>query len=242
VGEGSLIETGVAPSEILLARGGRISLTAGTRGRVFASRLVLDQGLAQLRSTTNYVLEAGPLRVTATAASARVEVALNSSNKIRVATDGGDARVQTRTGVLVARVLPGTAIEFRPAGDASAAFQGVGVVESRSGKYFLVDQTTHVRVELRGEGLNKLVGTRVQVNGVEMPDESPAPGASLVVAVQKTLILPAAGNPGVPAAAGVSKKLSGEAVALIGGLAAASVVGGLYAGGVIASDESPVSR
>jgi hypothetical protein len=175
-----------------------------------------------------------------------MQVAFREGQRVRIATEGSVAEVRGPKGVLVARVTADRALEFDPDAGAPASARLTGVVSKEQSKYFLTDQTTHVKVELRGTNLESSVGKVIEVTG-EAIEETPAAGATSVVRVTQLKVVgaaaKAAGAAGATAPAGVSTGVSASTIAIVGGVAAAgATVGGLYATGVIGGDEKPVSR
>ncbi|HUS05147.1 MAG TPA: hypothetical protein VMZ52_02540 [Bryobacteraceae bacterium] len=120
-----------------------------------------------------------------------------------------------------------------------------GTVVKEGGAYFLTDDKTQIRSELRGSELGKYLNKTVRIQGRLLPDATPAGGASQIVQVGN--ILPggvaAAGAGGKVAAGAVKGGMSKGAIAgVIAGGSAAGTVGGLYASGAIGSDDAAVSR
>jgi hypothetical protein len=118
------------------------------------------------------------------------------------------------------------------------------VVESRDGKYFLTDCTTHVRVELQGPDVAKFLGKTVEITGSSIPGATPAAGASQLVqvATMKTASKAgcAAGAPGAAGAAGHALS-TGAAVAIVGGVVVGGTVIGLAAAGTFSGAAAPAS-
>jgi hypothetical protein len=256
--EGSVVETGVVRSEVLLGRGGSVLLTAVSRGRVFSDRLVLEQGQAEMNNTAAYSVETHSLKVTPETAGSRVQVGLTTANNVRVAAAGGTANVRNGQGILIARVMPGAALEFQTAG-APSEFKISGVLTVSGGKYFVVDETTHVKVEVQGDNLQRMVGKHVAITGTVLSGQAPAGGATVVIRVGSISAVAALAGAGAGVGAGAGGVAGGAAggaaaagvasggiglgtVAIIGGVAVASTVGGLYSAGVIGSSEQPASR
>jgi hypothetical protein len=210
---GSSIETAAATSELQLSQGARMLLGQRSRGRVFTDRFVLEQGEGQI--SAGYPIEARSLRVEGSESVSRVLVTLNGANGIRVASLAGAARVTDVHGLLLASVIPGNALEFEPqASGAAPPARLMGTISKNGDKYFLTDETTHVRVELRGPGLEQLVGQRVQVSGV-VDTAAASSAASQVINVTSTTAAPKAGA-GARAGPGMS---AGAKAAIIAGVA-----------------------
>src|SRR5690242_513497 len=52
--DGSVIETGKAPSQIRLDNGAQVRLATDSRAKVYEGRIVLEKGSGQLESSTTY--------------------------------------------------------------------------------------------------------------------------------------------------------------------------------------------
>jgi hypothetical protein len=237
-----------------------LTLTANSRGKVYSDRVVLEQGATEIAGTDKYRVEALSLKVTPDSASV-AQVSLSDSRHVLVAAKSGAVKVTNASGVLVARVFPGAALEFDPnAAGTAAATKISGALKEKNGKFLLKDGTTNVVFEVRGAELNKYAGKTVVVTGTTISGATPSNGASQVL--NATQVTPSAsGKKKAAAAAGAGGAAAGGAaaggavaagtvaglstgvfVAVVGGVAAAASVGGLAATGAIGGDEAPVSR
>ena len=119
-----------------------------------------------------------------------------------------------------------------------------GTVSQKGGSYFLTQEGTNTTVELRGSGLAKHAGHRVQLKWTALPEQAPAMGASQVVLVdQVNPVGAAAASSGAKAAGTVAKSgLSKAAFVAAGTGATGATVGSLYAADVIGGDDQPASR
>jgi hypothetical protein len=240
---GSVVETGDARSHITLTSGGRVVLTTGTRAALYQDRFVLERGATDIAASAPVRIEAGQLRISAPANS-RLQVGLNGTDEVQVAAVSGQAEVRNSSGMLVARVVPGEGVRLRGQDAPGNSSTISGTLARRNGRFFLTDETSRVTVELRGTGLEKVVGSTIQVAGQTMKGVTPAAGASHVVAVTEFSVVGGAtsGAAGKAAAAGVKAGLSKGAIAVIGGVAVAGTVGTLYATDVVGGDEETTSR
>lgn len=172
--DGATIQTGAARSEVRLNNGARMSLGAGTRGRVFQDRLLLEQGEGQIEAGVNYTVQARTLNILSDNAGSRGRIALAGENKVQVAALRGAMRVTNSEGILVARVLPGRAMEFEPqAAGAAAPSRLSGCLQKKDGRFLLTDETTNVTVELEGSRLPAETGNRIEIVGRWIPRPSP---------------------------------------------------------------------
>jgi hypothetical protein len=240
---GSVVETGDARSQISLSSGGRLVLTSGTKAALYSDRLVLQKGITDIAVPAAHRIEAGALRIS-TAANSRVQVGIDSANEVSVSTVSGQAEVRNTLGVLVARVAQGEGVRLRADESAGSTSRLNGALQRRNGRFFLTDETSRVTVELRGSGLDKVIGSRIEVLGQTMSGVTPAAGASHVVSVTSFNVVggAAAGAGGTAAAAALKGGLSKGVIAVIGGVAVAGTVGTLYATDVIGGDEETTSR
>jgi hypothetical protein len=211
-----------------------------SRARVFRDRTVLEKGTGFVNNGAHHVIEAATLRIVASVRESVVQIEITSLSRVTVATCGGAAEVRNSSGVLTANMRPGTALAFDPQAAAAAAVKMTGVIESRDGKYFLIDETTKVMVQLLDSAeVIKYAGKRVEITGSSMPDASPAGGASQVVSTVTVKPLGGedqAGTAGAGAGAGAAAGLSGAATAaIVGGVAVAGVMAGLAAAGTFSS-------
>ena len=256
--EGSTIETRAAASELKLNGGAQMRLAAESRATVYARRLVLEKGYGQLEASASYEIEARSLRVLPEGPDAMARVSLDGDRNVTVAAVRGAVRVRNATGVLVANVQAGKAVNFEPqAAGAAAPTKASGCVLKLNGKVILVDQTTNVTLELQGPGLEDEIGNSVEIMGAPESIPPTAPGASQVVrvaAVKRIAVGRCSSAPAKPsdqagggAGAPVRRagRIGGATIAVIGGVAAAATAGGLAAvGGSSGQSESlpPASR
>jgi hypothetical protein len=112
-----------------------------------------------------------------------------------------------------------------------------GTLTKESGKFVMVDEATQNRFEIRGKGLEKLVGSHVNVTGELISGPT---GSTPVVELTSVTRLAAA--TGKAAAPGIKMGVAKTTLLVAGAVAASGFVGGLYAADVIGGAESPASR
>jgi len=239
--DGTSLKTVDSSSDLNLTGGERVTMSSNSSATVHRDRLLLDRGTAEFTGVAAYRVETRDLRIGASDAAAHVRVAVDRQNHVLVASLGGSAEIRNTQGLLVARVLPGTAMTLSAAG---TVVELTGTIQQQGGKFYLTDQVTKVKVELHGSNLNSLVGKQVHVVGSES-GEATAAGAPQTVTVATATQVGAgaagAGAGGTAAGAGVAGGAF-PTLAVIGGIAAVGgTVGGLAATGVIGSSSS-VSR
>jgi hypothetical protein len=249
--EGNVIETDKAQSEVELHGGIRMQLGPESRARFYRDRMVLEQGQAVLETDTPYRIEALSLRVSPAGHNSSARVSFDTPQRVNVVALGGSVRVANSSGVQLADLPPGKALEFEPeaqAAGAAAPSTVTGSLDRRSGRFLLRDETTRVTVEITapagtqpsavsGVGVTRATletsaGRRVEVTGILDISARPTPGASEVLQATNLKALPA------PVAANVAR--SGMAVstkAIIAGVVVAAAGAGAGIGLTSASDE-----
>jgi hypothetical protein len=161
-----VIETGAASSRVALTAGPRIELASNSRARILRDRLVLEAGAGDLSSPGRFEIEAGAFRIAPASPDSTARVARAGGNEVQVAALKGSLRVYGTGGLLIANVVPGTALAFEPQGGGAAPPSNfLGCLLKKEGKFVLFDQATRILVELRGSGFEHEWGNRVQVIG-----------------------------------------------------------------------------
>lgn len=180
--DGSLVETSAGASELQLKGGAHVRLAAESRARVYQQRVVLEKGYTQLESSAGYSLEALSLRIAPAGPDTVTRVRLDGDRTVMVAALAGSVRVHNASGLLVAKVESGRAVSLDPQ-PASALTRVAGCMFRKANKFIVLDRTTNVMVELRGESLEALAGSLVEVSGNALHGTLPADGATQVVRV-----------------------------------------------------------
>ncbi len=252
--EGAVIETVRGSLLVRFSGGARLSLSAGSRGKLYSDHIVLEKGETRLENGAAFHLEALGLIIRPDRETSTGRIGLLGSNRVRVAALTGSFRVLNAHGVLVANVAAGSALAFEPQAPAAAAVTHItGTLTEQSGHFLLTDQVTHVTVEVTGQGLQAHIGHVVQVTGTLNASATPVAGASQVIAATSVQTIAAAAGGGAAgggaAAAGAGGAASGAAIgattiAIVGGVAAAATLGGLAASGALPGQSSsgPESR
>ncbi|HYP07125.1 MAG TPA: hypothetical protein VER03_12915 [Bryobacteraceae bacterium] len=114
-----------------------------------------------------------------------------------------------------------------------------GTLTEKEGKFFLTDDTSHTRYEVRGEGLQKYAGQKVSIGGQVVPGSTGSPDILIVSEVSRKA---AAAPIGKAAAPGVKAGLSKAAIVTVAGAGTAATVGTLYAADVIGGSDTSMSR
>ena len=251
--DGSTVEAGAARSEMVLNSGTRVMLAPSSRGKVYSDRTLLERGSTQVTGSGTYRIEALSLKVAPDSASSVAEVGVNSSNHVVVLAKGGPVNVQNSSGVLLAMVWPGEALEFDPqAAGASGSSTIQGTLKKKDGKYTLKDCKTNVTFEVQGSGLEQYVGKMVEVNGAMVSGVKPVSGATQVVSANSVTNstgckMGKAGKAGAAGAAGgaAAGTIAGMTTGVFVVVAAAAVTGialGAAAGAGAFDSSAPASR
>jgi hypothetical protein len=239
--DGSTIETGKATSQLRLDSGVRLMLDTGTRSKIYRDRMLLERGTGQIERSGSYRILARSLQIQSTEAG-MAKVSLRDGNRVHVAALNGPVSVKTASGLLVAKVAPGNAVEMEPQEAGAAAPATItGCLQKKNGHYMITDETAGITVEVQGSNLEKEVGNRIEITGVLDPSASPAMGASQVVRASQINHISkkcsAAAGAVIPATAGGS----GAGKAVIAGVIIAGAATGT-AVGLTRDDKTSISQ
>jgi len=143
--EGAVIETARGNLKVRLSGGARLSLSAGSRGKLYRDHIILERGETSLIEThvengIGFYLEASGLTIRPERETSTGRIGLLGSNRVRVAALTGGFRVLNASGVLVANVAAGSALAFEPQASAAAAMTHItGTLTEQSGHFLLTD-------------------------------------------------------------------------------------------------------
>jgi hypothetical protein len=160
--EGSVVETQEVPAKLQLTGGTLVWVNVASRVDVYQDHLLLEKGSAQLDGGSPFRIEARTLRISLALPDSRAMVSMGDSG-VQVGALNGEVQVRNRQDVMVARVGMGRSLDLRP--DSTAASLVTGCVSKLGKSLVLQDEVSGVRVELRGDGLNASLGSRIQVTG-----------------------------------------------------------------------------
>ena len=158
---GTSVKTLASTSMLHLTNGSNVALDRESEARIFADHVVLERGTGQLAGKNAYAVEAMGYRVTGDGAQARVDM---KKDHFVVAALSGTVRVTDANGVPVANVAPGRVLGFQAAGGQAQSTM-TGRLARENGRYVLPDETSGLKVELTGNGLDREIGRRIQVSG-----------------------------------------------------------------------------
>ena len=125
--EGTQVETDSGAGELRLAETS-VALDANTKGTIFKTHLVLDQGKVQWTGGPAFRAEAGFVSVAGESRDSKA-IVLRRGETVQVASLSGTVRVLNAEGALVSAVAAGTAMEFQ---DQSAGAEGAGTNQQQS--------------------------------------------------------------------------------------------------------------
>jgi len=232
---GAVVETRASASHTTLRDGTKLDLGTASRARVYSDHALLEQGTTQVRGATHFQVMTSHLQVFS---KEPFQVSLTQPGHVAVVALEGFAEVKNAQGILVARVMPGSPLEFQEAG-ASAPTQVSGCLHKKDNHYVIYVSATGTEVEIIGTDLEQYVGKQVDVTGSVDTSVTPVAGATQVIQVANLKAGSGAGCKPV-AAAGMS---GGAKAAIIGGIAVVGIIGGLAAAGTFSSSTptAPVS-
>lgn len=247
--EGAMVETSAATSLVQLQGGARMHLGSASRGRVYSDRLVLEKGEGRMDNALHYRIEARSLQIMPDSSEATAHVALQGSSRITVAALAGMVRVTTAEGTLLARLEPGTALQFEPqAAGGAAPFAVTGCLAAVGNSFILKDETTQVSFEVRAAPdleLSSLAGKRIEVTANGPKGTRPVAGAAEVIyANQVKLIEGACPMPAASPAPGTKRTagMSGATKAVIAGVVIGGAAGGIALGLTGEETRTPISH
>jgi hypothetical protein len=247
--EGSTVETYRAGSQLEIPNEMKASLGAASRAQVFRDHMILEKGDSQLSGSAHYWVQARGLRIRSLDSDAVATVSLRGDKQVLVMAQGGPIRIANAQGLPIAWVKAGRTLQLEPPapGATVVASTLTGCMQQDSGHYFLVDQTTAVKVEVRGPGFEQEVGNQVTITGVRdasgtsMGDASQLINATSVTRNSTHCVVTADGT--APAGTGAVAKTGGFSTtkAIIAGVV---VVGSaaIVVGVVRADSKSTISQ
>jgi hypothetical protein len=189
---GTTLQTQRTSSQVRLKDGAQVRFDLDSRGTLFSDHVDLQQGSARI---SDYSANANGLSVRASGdSSANVTM---KGKVVEVAALTGNVQVFNAAGMNVANLIPGRALDLRPADAGARAPSSLTGCPVKSGNNFLLtDEASNVTAQLRGGDLK--VGTRVHVTGDLVPNAKPVSPATQVIAVTDTTEAGGACAPLVP--------------------------------------------
>ena len=181
--DGTLLQTD-RTTEVRMNSGSQLQFGTSSTAKLFKDHIDLQQGSAKFSGLS---ANANGLRISPDSnASANVSLA---GKVVQVAAVRGSVHVFNAEGMNVANLLPGRALSLTPQdAGASAPSSMSGCVVKSGDTYTLTDETSSVKVQLRGSGLHDR--RHVQVTGSMVSGASPSGGATQVISVTSMKTLP----------------------------------------------------
>jgi hypothetical protein len=248
--QGSTVETASAGSQIEIPKAATVHLGSASRAQMFRDHMILEKGDSEVSGAAHFWVEARGLRIDSPESTAVAMVSLRGDKKVMVMALGGPVRVANTQGVAVAWVKAGKTLQLEPqeGGTAPVASTLTGCLQKIGGHYFLVDQTTAIKVELKGAGLDGQVANQVTITGIPDASGTVASGASQVI--DATSVTPisthcvAPPDATAPAGSGGSAATGSHFSATTAVIAGVVVVGtaAIVVGVVAANSKSPISQ
>jgi hypothetical protein len=176
--EGSIVETGSASSEVALRSGAKLQLAKDSRARILSNRVVMEKGVGLLSAPESFEVSAANLRIHT---DGRLRVSVNTG--VEIASLSGITRVSSASGMLLAAIPAGHAMNFTPQA-ASGTVTRTGCLMYKDNHYILQDENTQEVVELSGgQNLNLQLGNRVEITGAASSAKPAVSIATLLVNV-----------------------------------------------------------
>jgi hypothetical protein len=185
--DGSVIQTTKSSSGVRLANGVHLTLASNSRGAVYNDKFVLQFGQTEVDLGSKYQVQSGFLRIVPTSNDTRAQVQM-AGKGIQVAVVRGSVNVTNAGGILLARMVPGAALNYeqdRPAGASmpQGHAQISGTLRKQGDNYLLTDDTARVTYQLLGLVPRDKVGQTVAVSGELVPGQTPVAGADQVLRI-----------------------------------------------------------
>ena len=243
--DGSKINTAGTSSLVQLNGGARLNLAANSGSQVFHDRAVIERGGGQITSKGDYRVEAGALRIESASGSSEMRVKMADRKTVEIAAVRGNLLVKNVSGIVLANMVPGTALSF-DSQDAGASL-GVsvnGVMRKMADHvYIITDTTSNVTYQVVGcEDYERKVNKTVKVEGTLAQNATLAPAAVSNGATQEIRVrgCSAVAAVAVGAAAGAAAAYGLTTGAIVAGVAVAAAGTGIGLG-VALSQDSGVS-
>lgn len=173
--EGARIETAGASSELKLANGVTVQLSAGSTARVYKNHLELERGSGQVSAKGSYPVSASGMTVD----GSRYRVGIQSNARIEVAALTGNARVLGARGAMLGSVAAGRSLSFAM----QQTITRTGCLLYKNNGFILqVDDSPEV-LQLTGTNLQTNLGNRVQITAIPSAQNATIAPATQIVNV-----------------------------------------------------------
>jgi len=248
--QGSTVETVSSGSQIEIPKAAKVYLGSASRVQVFRDHMILQKGDSEVSGAAHFWVQANGLRIDSLEPNSVATVSLRGDKRVMVMALGGPVRVANAEGVAVALVKAGKTLQLEPQAEGAAPVASTltGCLQKIDGHYFLVDQTTAIKVELKGAGLDGQVANQVTITGISNTSDAVASGASQVIdatsvtPISMHCVAPTDGT--APAGTGSSAKAASHfsaTKAIIAGVVVAGAAA-IVIGVVGANSKAPISQ
>src|SRR5262249_52837912 len=137
--DGSTVETNRATSELQLSSGVRMVLDTDTRTKVYRGYLLLEKGTSQVENGSSYRIHAKSFEIQPQS-NGTARVSLTPTGRVLVSALKTPVLVKTASGLLVAEVTNGHAVElYQQEAGAKAPSTLTGCLQKENGHYILRD-------------------------------------------------------------------------------------------------------
>jgi hypothetical protein len=175
--DGSVIETGAASSEVSLRSGAKLQLAKDSRARISFGRVVLEKGIGQISAPESFEVNAANLRIHI---DGRLRV--DMLNGVQIASLLGSARVSSASGILLAAIPAGRAMNFSQEA-ANGTVTRTGCLLFKDNHFILQDENTQEVVEVAGQNFSTQIGNRVEITGAASTSKPAVSIATILVNV-----------------------------------------------------------
>jgi hypothetical protein len=186
--DGATVRSGAAPSNLRLADGAKFELSANSQVQAFGEHIVLEEGYGDFQPAGGARVESRGLSIVAAEPGSVGRVAIHDAKLVQVATSHGLFRVYNSTGILVANVAAGTALDFEPQGAGGSPVSTVsGCLLKKNNQFGVYDQVSQTFYVVQGANVdfNGEWGNRVEATGTALAAGQPGSAATQTVQVTK---------------------------------------------------------
>jgi hypothetical protein len=191
---GSRISSRDVNSTVQFRDGTSATLEPGTTMVVYSEHSVLERGIAMQHDVARHSVLADGLTISSKAPRAVVLVGVRDDTHFEVAAQQDELQVSAPSGMVLARIEPGTILSFDVGQNA-----GAGTTTTRAsslfcgdlkGNYQLTDAISNVTYQLQGADLAKYVGSAIRITGTLTGAPSGSTPQVIVVSSVKKLSHP----------------------------------------------------
>jgi hypothetical protein len=244
---GTVVNSGDTASDLKFTDGAHALLQPDSTIKVYREHAILESGAVVQHESGRHALIADGLSVSSSMKDAIALVRVKDGSHFEVSAQAGEIEIRTASGNLVARVENGTSRSFTlgAAGQDISAVKLEGILrQDPAGRFLLTDTQTNVTYQLRGTGLQQLVGSSVTISG-RVTAGSPTEDTPQIVQVTDISALGRSGGTSAAATgaapAGSGSILTVTSVVLAVAVAAGGTLVGLAATGALGGGSTPAT-